>query len=91
MRKTLVAFSVVGVCVSPAFAQTQTQTPAGQQKSIADCTANFQSADKNGDGRLDKAEMSDASNVVPTALASQDSVTQQEFITACNAGRPKGG
>jgi hypothetical protein len=89
MRKTLIALTVVGFCVSPAFAQTK--TPAGQQKSIGDCTANFKAADKNADGRLNKAEIKGSSKVVPTSLATKDSVTQQEFMTACNAGRPKGG
>jgi hypothetical protein len=89
MRKTMIALSVISFCASPAFAQTK--TPAGQQKSIADCTASFKAADKNADGKLSKAEIKGSSKTVPTSLASQDSVTQQQFMSACSAGRPKGG
>jgi hypothetical protein len=89
MHRTMIALIVAGLCASPAFAQTK--TPAGQQQSVADCQANFKAADKNADGKLSKAELEASSKIVPTSLASQDGVTQQQFMTACNAGRPKGG
>ena len=89
MRKVMVAIMLSGLALSPAFAQTQ--TPAGQTKSMADCESNFKAADKDGDGTLTKEEMSSTPNVVPTSVSSQDSVTMQQFITACTAGAPKGG
>jgi Ca2+-binding EF-hand superfamily protein len=89
--RIMVALVVAGLAVTPALAQTQTQTPAGQSRSTADCQANFKSADTDGNGTLTKAEMSSASNVVPTAVSSQDSVTMQQFLTACTANVPKGG
>jgi hypothetical protein len=69
MRTTIIALTVVGFCVSPAFAQSK--TPAGQQTSIADCTGNFKAADRNADGRLNKAEIKGSTKVVPTSLATK--------------------
>lgn len=89
MRKVLVAIVMSGLALSPTLAQTQ--TPAGQTRSSADCESNFKAADKNADGMLSKQEMTDASKVVPTTLASQESVSMQQFITACTAGNSKGG
>jgi hypothetical protein len=89
MRKALIALVATGLCFSPAFSQTK--TPAGQQKSMADCQANFKAADKDGNGTLSQGEMKSSSKVVPTSLASRNSVTQQDFLTACNMNRPKGG
>jgi Ca2+-binding EF-hand superfamily protein len=87
--RLIAALVVVGLAITPAMAQTQ--TPAGQTKSSADCQSNFKAADTDGNGTLSKEEMTAASKVVPTSLASQSSVTQQEFMTACTAGSPKGG
>lgn len=92
MRNVMAALIIAGLWASPAFAQAQpTQTPAGQTKSTADCQANFKTADKDGNGTLTKAEMTSASKVVPTSLASQNSVSMQQFVTACTAGTSKGG
>jgi Ca2+-binding EF-hand superfamily protein len=89
MRNVMVGLVVAGLSISPAFAQTQ--TPAGQTRSSADCESNFKAADKNGDGVLSKQEMTDSSMVVPTALSNMDSVSMQQFISACTAGNSKGG
>lgn len=89
MRKVIAAAMLTGACFTPAFAQTQ--TPAGQVQAAGECQTNFKAADKNGDGSLSKAEMTASSKVVPTSLVSQNSVTQAQFMTACNAGRAKGG
>jgi hypothetical protein len=93
MRKTIAALMLTGACFTPAFAQTQTptKTPTGQVGASGECQTNFKAADKNADGSLSKAEMTAASKVVPTSLVSQNSVTQAQFLTACNAGRSKGG
>ena len=89
MRKVLTALVLSGFCLSPAFAQTK--TPTGKVDATAECQANFKAADKDGNGTLSKAEMSASSKVIPTTLVSQNSVTKAQFITACNAGRAKGG
>ena len=89
MRKVIVALMLSGLALSPAFAQTQ--TPAGQSKSMADCESNFKAADKDGNGMLSKEEMSATPNIVPTSLGSMDSVSMQQFVTACTAQVPKGG
>lgn len=89
MRKIMIAVMLTGLSLSPAFAQTQ--TPTGQTKSNGDCESNFKAADKNGDGTLSKAEMSATPKVIPTQVSAQDSVSMQQFITACTAGSSKGG
>lgn len=89
MRKVIAALMLTSACFTPAFAQTK--VPVGQVDARAECQANFKAADKDGNGTLSKAEMSAASKAIPTSLVSQNSVTQAQFMTACNAGRPKGG
>jgi hypothetical protein len=89
MRKVIAALVLTSACFTPAFAQTK--TPVGQVDAKAECLANFKAADKDSSGALSKSEMSTSAKVVPTSLASQNSVTQAQFLTACNAGRPKGG
>lgn len=89
MRKVIAALMLTSACLTPAFAQTK--VPAGQVDAAGECQTNFKAADKNGDGTLSKAEMTASSKVVPTSLVTQDSVTQAQFMTACNAGRAKGG
>ncbi len=91
--RIIAALLVAGLAITPAMAQTQrpTETPAGQTKSAADCQSNFKAADTDGNGTLTKEEMTANSKVVPTSLASQNSVTQQQFMTACTAGASKGG
>lgn len=91
MRKVIAALMLTSACFTPAFAQTPTKTPAGQVDASGECQTNFKAADKNGDGTLSKAELTASSKVVPTSVASQNSVTQAQFMTACNAGRSKGG
>jgi hypothetical protein len=89
MRKVIAALMLTSACFAPAFAQSK--TPVGQVDARAECQANFKAADKNGNGTLSKAEMDASGKVVPTSLLSQNSVTQAQFLTACNASRPKGG
>jgi hypothetical protein len=95
MKKLTLAAVALGLFMTPAMAQTMApgseKTPAGQERSRADCLKNFQSADRNGDGSLSVAEAEDAKQVVPTNLAMQGPITQAEFLTACTANVPKGG
>lgn len=89
MRKVIAALMLTSASFTPAFAQTK--TPTGQVDAAAECQTNFKAADRNGDGTLSKAEMTSSSKVVPTSVVSQNSVTKAQFMTACNAGRAKGG
>ena len=89
MRRTIISAMLTSLSLSPAFSQTQ--TPTGQTKTNGDCESNFKAADANGDGTLSKAEMSATPKVIPTQLSSQDSVSMQQFISACTAGSSKGG
>ena len=93
MRKVIAALMLTSACLTPAFAQTQmpTKTPAGQVDAAGECQTNFKAADKNGDGTLSKAELTASSKGVPTSVASQNSVTQAQFLTACNAAGSRGG
>lgn len=95
MRKLAVSLVLIGVCLSPAFAQAQTPKnevlPAGEANSRADCLSQFRFADKNGDGVLSSAEAENARRVIPTDLALRGPITQTEFMDACTALIEKGG
>lgn len=95
MQKLIMAAVALGLCVSPALAQTMMpgseKTPAGQERSRADCLKNFRAADANGDGTLSVAEAENAKGVIPTQLAMPGPITEPEFMTACAATVPKGG
>jgi len=95
MRKLAVATVLIGICFTPAFAQTQTPRneipPAGEANSRADCLAQFRSADKNGDGVLSSAEAESARRVIPTDLALRGPISQTEFMDSCTALIEKGG
>ena len=89
MLKIVMALAVTTVMTAPSFAQTQ--TPTGQTKAVAECETNFKSADKDANGTLSKAEMTAAPKVIPTGLSSQESITKQQFMSACQGTTPKGG
>jgi len=87
----LTAFAL-SLAAAPVMAQTTAPaTPAAPTpmiKSAADCQANWKLADKNGDGKLDQAEISANKALMPTTVASNATVTQQEFLSACSAAVP---
>ncbi len=83
LMTTCCAFTLA---LTPAWAQTQAPgTASGTAKSAADCQANFKSADKNNDGRLDKGEIEASKIMVPTTLSTVAMVSMQDFVSACSA------
>ena len=58
-------------------------TTGSTTKSAADCDASWKTADKNNDGKLDQTEMNSSKSSLPTSLQSASSVTQSQFMTAC--------
>lgn len=95
MNKLAIAAVMLGLGMSPAFAQTgvpgNEQKPAGQETNRAECLQNFRAADRNGDGRLSVDEAANAKEVIPTTLAMPGPITQAEFMSACTNQLPKGG
>lgn len=95
MRKFIVAATLLGIGFGPAFAQSQmmpTETkPAGQERSQAECLANFKLADADGDGVVSLDEQSARPDIVPTQLGLSGPITQAEFLTSCGANVPNGG
>jgi hypothetical protein len=95
MRRFIVAAALLGIGLGPAFAQSQmtpTETkPAGQERSQAECLANFKTADANGDGVLSLQEQSARPDIIPTQLGLSGPITQAEFLTSCTSNVPKGG
>jgi hypothetical protein len=85
MKKLMmISMLAVAVASAPAIAQTAApKTTTGTERSQADCQTNWKSADRNNDGRLDKAEISAAKSVVPTTLASRTTISQADFMRAC--------
>jgi hypothetical protein len=93
MRKLAVATVLMGVCLSPAFAQTPRDEvlPAGEANSREDCLAQFRYADKDGNGVISPSEAENASRVIPTSLALTGPITMTEFMEACMALVERGG
>ncbi len=95
MRSFIVAATLIGIGFGPALAQSQTaptQTqPAGQERSQAECLANFKAADADGNGVLSLDEQSARPDLVPTQLGLSGPIAQSEFLTTCSANVPKGG
>ncbi len=93
MHKLAAVVIVMGVCFSPALAQTPKNEvlPSGEANSRADCQAQFRYADKDGDGVLSPAEAENARKVIPTDLALTGPITRTEFMDACTALIEKGG
>lgn len=93
MRRLGVATVLIGVCLSPAFAQTPRNEvlPAGEANSREDCLAQFRYADKDGNGVITAAEAENASQVIPTSLALTGPITMTEFMDACMALVDRGG
>jgi hypothetical protein len=89
VKKTILGLTLFGLCLSPAFAQTK--TPVGELDARAECQANFKAADKDGNGTLTRSEIESSEKAVPTALATENSVTMARFMSHCNAIVPKGG
>ncbi len=95
MRSFILAATLLGIGFGPAFAQVQTipteTPPAGQERSQAECLANFKVVDADGDGVLSLDEQTARPDVVPTLLGLSGPITQAEFLTSCTANVPKGG
>jgi hypothetical protein len=82
----LMIMSVVIAAAGATATLAQTMMPksgAGSERSQADCQANWKTADRNNDGRLDKAEIAAAKAAIPTTLASRTSISQTDFMRAC--------
>ena len=84
--KVLCVATVAGLTLSlPAVAQTKAPTPSTPAKTAADCPANWKTADKNSDGRLDAGEITAAKAMIPTSIATRTTINEQEFLSACRA------
>ena len=69
----------------PALAQVSDPAtkPAGQETSLADCQANWNRADVNGDGMLSRSEISEAKPLIPTTLGGTNAISKTDFMSAC--------
>ena len=82
--KVLCVATLLGLALSlPAAGQPKAPTGNTPAKTEADCPANWKSADKNSDGRLDASEVTAAKAMIPTTIASQTTINEQEFLAAC--------
>ena len=73
--------AMLGAAIAfPAGAQV---TSGGVAKNEAECHAQFQHSDRNGDGVLGPREISAVRGSIPTELAGRDVIYRQDFISAC--------
>jgi hypothetical protein len=86
-RNTALFAIALMALIAPASAQTRDDNvpSGGLARNQAECIAQFQAADINGDGFLNEREMDQARSLMPTQLANEDSVARSEFLQACNA------
>ena len=68
---------------SPSLAQTPSAKPGAADIFQTVCEARWQAADKNGDGRLDQAEIDVSRNLIPKTIESPASVSETQFADAC--------
>src|SRR5262245_7361504 len=89
MSKTLwPVLAIVAIALAvPANAQTSDRDvpPGGLARNDAECLAQFREADENGDGFLNRAEVSESRSLIPTQLSNQDRISRQDFLSACQA------
>ena len=89
MRKTLWPLSaLLAVLLAlPAGAQmSDRDVPlGGLAKNDAECLVQFQDADENGDGFLNRIEMSELRSLIPTELYGRERISRQDFLTACKS------
>jgi hypothetical protein len=95
MHKSIVypLFTVLTIClVLPASAQLTDRDvpPGGLARNDAECHAQFNRADTNGDGVLTPREVSSRRSLVPPRLtaaeASDSLISRQDFLSACAEG-----
>jgi hypothetical protein len=80
--------AIVAIALAiPASAQMPDRdAPAGGlARNDAECLAQFHEADENGDGFLNRAEVSESRSLIPTQLANQSRISRQDFLSACHA------
>lgn len=93
MKPVIVSLALAAVLVTPAFAQPTPQTP--EQRA-----ARFEAADKNHDGKLDKAEFISSLPAEAQAMADQiwssrvdadgdGFVTKEQFLSLRAGPRPQ--
>lgn len=94
MHKSVVysLFTVLTICLAlPASAQFRDPDvpPGGLARNEAECHAQFNRADRNGDGLLTPGEVSNRRGLIPPRLtvdADGSPITRQEFLAACSEG-----
>jgi hypothetical protein len=64
-------------------------TNGGVAKNEAECQAQFQHSDRNGDGLLGPREISAVRGSIPTELSGRDVIYRQDFMSACYATVPE--
>ena len=70
----------------PATAQV---TSGGIAKNAAECQAQFNVSDRNGDNVLSSGEISRARGSIPTELSGREVIYRQDFMAACHATIPQ--
>ena len=64
---------------SSALAQNAQRTGADEKQ----CADQFKAADLNNDGVLDRTELGNAKQTLPSSLANKGRVTRQQFMVVC--------
>lgn len=81
--------------ILPASAQDRDIPPGGLARNDAECHAQFNRVDRNGDGLLSIGEIRSGRSLIPPRLmAGGEVISRQQFLSACfegaRAGDPSG-
>ena len=80
MLKTTFLVLAAALFASPGLAQDAKPVAADQKR----CADQFKAADLNNDGVLDRTEIGNAKETLPSSLANKDRVTRTEFMAVCS-------
>lgn len=82
----ILAVATMSVAVPASAQMSDRDVPAGGlARNQAECVAQFQVADLNGDGFLSPYEISESRSLIPTDLWGETRLSRQEFVSACDA------
>jgi len=80
--------AVLTICLAPPLSAQERDLPSGGlARNDAECHAQFNRLDRNGDGVLSRAEVSTRRDLIPPRLTAEGgSITRQNFLAACSDG-----
>jgi hypothetical protein len=87
-KGSILLVTIVGIALAvPASAQLRDDDvpSGGLAANEAECVAQFQAADLNGDNILSPGEIRESRSLLPPEFIGEHRILRQEFLSTCNA------